>query len=193
MMKPWSRTHRPAHERAVTRRRILQFGAAASLSLALAPRAVLAGNAPARTISFHNLHTGENLKTTFWADGSYVPGALQEIDWTLRDFRTGDVKTIDPALLDLLHALQSRVEATGPFQVISGYRSPATNAMLHERSQGVASKSFHTKGQAIDISLADRDLAHLHRAALSLRAGGVGYYPSSDFVHVDTGPVRHWG
>jgi uncharacterized protein YcbK (DUF882 family) len=192
-MKPWSHTHRPANGRAVTRRRILQFGAAASLSLALAPRAVFAGNAAPRTLAFHNLHTGESLKTTFWADGTYVPGAMREIDWLLRDFRSGDVKTMDPALLDLLHALQGRLETESPFQVISGYRSPATNAKLHERSQGVASKSFHTKGRAIDIGLADRDLAHLHRAALSLRTGGVGYYPSSGFIHVDTGPVRRWG
>jgi uncharacterized protein YcbK (DUF882 family) len=183
----------PAVSRSLTRRRVLQLGAAVSLSLAVAPRAVFARETAARTISFHNLHTGENLMTTFWAEGDYVPEALREIDWVLRDFRTGDVKTIDPGLLDLLHTLSGKLDAQTPFQVISGYRSPATNAMLHERSGGVAAKSLHTQGQAIDIRLPDRALADVHRAALSLRAGGVGYYPSLDFVHVDTGRVRHWG
>jgi len=177
----------------MTRRRALQIGAAVSLSLAVAPRTVFAREAPARTISFQNLHTGENLKTTFWAEGEYVPEAMHEINWVLRDFRTGDVKVIDPELLDLLHTLSGKLDTAKPFQVISGYRSPATNAMLHARSKNVAVKSFHTKGKAIDISVPDRALDDLRRAARSLRAGGVGYYPRSGFVHVDTGPVRHWG
>lgn len=184
---------RPGINRSLTRRNILCLGAAASLSLAVAPRTVLAREAAPRTISFNNLHTGEKLKTTFWADGVYVRDALGEINWVLRDFRTGDVTQIDPELLDVLYALRERMETKNPFDVISGYRSPATNAMLNARSDGVAKKSFHTRGKAIDIRLEDRKLADLHRAALSLKAGGVGYYPRSDFVHVDTGPVRRWG
>jgi uncharacterized protein YcbK (DUF882 family) len=179
--------------RAVTRRGVLRLGAAASLLLAIAPRAVLAQEAAPRLISFNNLHTGEQLKTTFWTEGQYVPEALREIDQILRDFRTGDVKAIDPRLLDVLHLLRNRLDSRGPFEVISGYRSPATNALLHERSNGVASSSFHTRGMAIDIRLPDRTLADIHRVALSVAAGGVGYYPSSDFVHVDVGPVRRWG
>lgn len=182
-----------AASRGLTRRRALALGAVASLTLAAAPRVALAREQTARAIAFHNLHTGENLQTTFWADGGYVSGALQEINWVLRDFRTGDVKDIDPSLLDLLHNLQARLDTQAPFQIISGYRSPATNAMLHERSGGVASRSFHIQGRAIDINVPGRDLAQVHRAALSMQAGGVGYYQKSDFVHVDTGPVRRWG
>lgn len=176
----------------MSRRRLLQIGAVVPLSLSILPRRVWASEAPERSISFYNLHTGESLKTTFWADGGYVSEGLREIDHVLRDFRTGDVTAMDPGLFDLLHALSERLGTQSTFQVISGYRSPATNAMLHEHSSGVASNSFHIRGKAIDIRLPDRDLADIQRAALSLRAGGVGYYPRSDFVHVDTGPIRHW-
>lgn len=192
-MKQTIRNINSTAERSLTRRRVLQFGAALSVSLAAAPRALFAAEAPERSIAFHNLHTGESLKTTFWADGGYVPESLREIDWVLRDFRTGDVKGMDPTLFDLLHTLSGVLDTKEPFQVISGYRSPATNAMLHAHSDGVAARSLHTVGQAIDIRLPDRSLADLHNAALSLRAGGVGYYPKSDFVHVDTGRVRRWG
>ncbi len=184
---------RPGLNRALTRRNILRLGTVASVSLAVAPRAVFAREAAPRTISFNNLHTGEKLKTTFWADGGYVRESLGEINWVLRDFRTGDVEPIDPELLDILYALRERLDTKTPFDVISGYRSPATNAMLNSHSDGVAKKSFHTRGMAIDVRLDDRKLSDLHKAALSLKAGGVGYYPRSDFVHVDTGPVRRWG
>ena len=150
-------------------------------------------NPSSRSVAFHNLHTGESLNTVHWEQGAYVRDALSEVNHVLRDFRTGDVHPIDPGLLDLLDSLSARLETRSPFHVISGYRSPKTNAMLHERSNGVASKSLHMKGLAIDIRLADVDLARLHQAALDLRGGGVGYYPSSDFVHVDVGPVRRWG
>lgn len=184
---------RPGLNRGLTRRNVIRLGAVASVSLAVAPRVVFAREAPPRTISFDNLHTGEKLKTTFWADGGYVHEALGEIDWVLRDFRTGDVKPIDPELLDVLYALRQRMDSKTPFAVISGYRSPATNAMLHDRSNGVAKKSFHTRGMAIDVRLDGRELSDLHKAALSLKAGGVGYYPRSNFIHVDTGRVRRWG
>jgi uncharacterized protein YcbK (DUF882 family) len=152
----------------------------------------LADTAP-RTVAFHNLHTGESLEATYWDRGTYVPDALSAVNHVLRDFRTGDVHDIDPRLLDLLTRLSSRVEARAPFQVISGYRSPATNAMLRANSDGVAKGSLHMQGLAIDIRLADVALDRLHGAALELGAGGVGYYPVSDFVHVDVGRVRHWG
>ena len=179
-------------KRSVSRRSVLQFGAVATASLLIAPQTVFAADKP-RSISFDNLHTGEKLKTTYWEDGGYVRGALKEIDWVLRDFRTGDVKPIDPGLLDILNALHKRLDSSDPYGIISGYRSPATNAMLHEHSKGVATKSLHMRGMAIDVRLGDRALKDLHKAALSLKAGGVGYYPRSDFVHIDTGRVRHWG
>lgn len=151
------------------------------------------GSAETRALAFHNLHTDEKLEAIYFDRGVYVPDALAAVNHVLRDFRTGDVHMIDPRLLDLLHTVQGTVESRKPFQIISGYRSPTTNAMLHETTPGVANNSFHMKGMASDIRLPDVQLAHLHGAALSLGRGGVGYYPASDFVHVDVGPVRSWG
>jgi len=145
-----------------------------------------------RTISLANLHTGEKLKTTYWANGEYLPEALGAIDHHLRDFRTGDVHPIDPRLVDLLYDLRMQMRSKSPFEVISGYRSPATNAQLASDGRGVARKSFHLRGMAIDIRLSDRDLRQLRKAALNMRRGGVGFYPKPDFVHVDVGPVRSW-
>ena len=117
---------------------------------------------------------------------------MAAINRHLRDFRTGDEHVIDPALLDLLHRLRLTLGAEHPFEVISGYRSPKTNQMLREKSNGVAASSLHMAGKAIDIRVADVTLAALRTAAIDLRAGGVGYYPESQFVHVDTGRVRMW-
>ena len=150
-------------------------------------------HAGARMLAFDNIHTGEKLKIEYWAEGSYIPDALQSINHILRDYRNGELHVIEPKLLDLLSTLHARLETESAFEVISGYRSPATNAMLHAESSGVAAKSLHMKGMAIDIRLADRSLPDLHKMALNLRAGGVGYYPRSDFVHVDVGRVRTWG
>ncbi len=158
-------------------------------------RAPLAGEAASsqvRQVAFHNLHTGESLNAVYWEEGSYVPDALHAVNRVLRDYRTGDVHPIAPNLLDLLDRLSARIDAKAPFQVISGYRSPRTNAMLHRKSHEVATRSLHMQGMAIDIRLPDVRLANLHDAALSLKGGGVGYYPGSDFVHVDVGPVRRW-
>ena len=148
--------------------------------------------APARHLNFENLHTGEKLALAYWSDGSYHPEALAQINHVLRDFRTGDVHAIDPHLLDLLHDLNARLETAEPFQVISGYRSPKTNGMLHEKSSGVAGKSLHMQGMAIDIRVPGRALNVLHDNALRMARGGVGFYPTSDFVHVDVGRVRKW-
>ena len=179
--------------RGLSRRTLLQLGAAASVSMMIAPRAVLAVESKPRTLSFNNLHTGETLKTTYWAEGGYIPGALEEINWVLRDFRTGDVLPIDPGLLDILSRLRDKLDSSATYGIISGYRSPATNKMLNQKSDGVAVKSMHTRGKAIDVRLEGRDLKDVHGAALALKAGGVGYYPRSNFVHLDTGRVRRWG
>lgn len=164
----------------------------AALVTAGALKALPARAATARHLSFENLHTGEKLALAYWSDGSYHPGALTEINHVLRDFRTGDVHAIDPNLLDLLHDLNARLETPAPFQVISGYRSPRTNGMLHEKSSGVAGKSLHMQGMAIDIRVPGRGLNVLHDNALTMARGGVGFYPTSDFVHVDVGRVRKW-
>ncbi len=145
-----------------------------------------------RSVAFDCLHTGEGLAIEYWTHGRYIPDALSKVNTVLRDFRTGDVHVIDPKLLDLLFKLRTGLGSQEPFQVISGYRSPQTNARLHEQSNGVATHSLHMKGMAIDIRLGSRSLSDLHMAALSLKGGGVGYYPQSDFVHVDVGPVRRW-
>jgi len=159
--------------------------------LPLATRRVLAGP-ERRTLSFRHTHTGEELTVVYWTDGAYVPEALAQINRLLRDFRTGEVRPIDPELLDLLHELARRVESEGAYEVISGYRSPRTNASLRRRSGGVAEKSLHLQGRAIDVRLTDVDSAKLRDLALEMKRGGVGYYPESDFVHVDTGRVRTW-
>ena len=145
-----------------------------------------------RKLSFYNIHTGENLNAVYCEQGAYVAHALTDINHILRDFRTGDVKEIDTSLLDLLFTLQQKLESTGPFHVISGYRSPETNLLLNIASKGVAKHSLHMQGKAIDIRLPGYDLKTLHRLAMELRRGGVGYYPSSDFVHVDVGRIRYW-
>jgi uncharacterized protein YcbK (DUF882 family) len=146
----------------------------------------------ARRLSFDNLHTGEKLDVAYWENGVYMPDALNAVNYVLRDHRNNEIHEIHPQLLDLLTALSHRVEATPKFEVISGYRSPATNAMLHAESSEVAVASLHTVGEAIDIRMNGLSLANLHDAAIELDMGGVGYYPWSDFVHVDIGRVRRW-
>ena len=144
-----------------------------------------------RSITLKNIHTDEALEAVYWENGQYVPDALEAVNKVLRDFRTGDVHPIEPGLLDLITDLRARVGSSSPFHVISGYRSPQTNAMLREQSAEVAQHSLHMDGKAIDIVLEDVDTDRLHLAALSLARGGVGYYPGR-FVHIDVGPVRHW-
>jgi len=178
----------------LSRRSFLASVAGAAMSMA-AP-GVLASVAPAavrdRKLSFYNTHTGEKLSTTFWSDGNYIDDGIEEISWLLRDHRAEQANTMDPKLLDLLYQLQAKVEHQGEFHVISGYRSPATNKMLSKSSSGVAKRSYHMLGQAIDVRLPGFDTRQLHKAAKSLKGGGVGYYASSDFVHLDVGRVRYW-
>lgn len=145
-----------------------------------------------RVITLKNLHTDEALEAVYWEQGQYVPDALHAVNNILRDYRTGDVHPIDPGLLDLLSDVRASLGSKLPFQVVSGYRSPQTNAMLRERSAEVAQHSFHMDGMAIDVYLDDVELDRLHLAALDFSRGGVGFYPVSRFVHLDIGPVRHW-
>lgn len=177
----------------VSRRQLLTGMAALATYSALPGKPLWAAlSGPARALAFENLHTGESLKLTYWEKGAYVPGALKEINHILRDYRNGEVARIDPTLLDVLVLIQQKLETKEAFQVISGYRSPITNAKLKKAGRGVATKSLHMEGKAIDIRVADKKLAYVHKAALGLKAGGVGYYAGSNFVHVDTGRVRQW-
>jgi uncharacterized protein YcbK (DUF882 family) len=176
----------------VNRREFLKWSLAGGAAL-VGPASWARGVSPAeRRLQFYNTHTGERLVATYWAEGQFQAGELAAIDWLLRDHRSGDVLAIDRRLFDVLHALQQRTGARGTYEVISGYRSPATNNRLRRAGNGVARDSLHTHGRAIDIRLAGVGLADLRKAALGLRAGGVGYYPSSNFLHLDTGRVRTW-
>ena len=185
---------RVADSSTAIRRRFLHLGVAAvacSLVLPGSAFATTVGSA-ARKLSFVNLHTSERLTATYWQNGSYRPAALKQVYNLLRDWRTGEIKEIDVKLLDMLWELHQRLESKKPFEVISCYRSPKTNAILASASNGVAKKSLHMQGMAIDINLPDKKLKTVRQAALEMQRGGVGYYPKSGFVHVDTGRVRFW-
>jgi len=154
-------------------------------------RAAPVSHAP-RWLKLHNIHTQEKIEAVYFEKGQYVPDAVQALDKVLRDYRTGDVYSMHPELFDTLAALAQKTETKSHFQVISGYRSPRTNALLHERSGQVAKRSLHMDGKAMDVYLEDVALDRVRAAALDLGRGGVGYYPVSNFVHVDVGPVRRW-
>ena len=162
----------------------------------LCPQALMASLCPKipyeKSLSFYNLHTGERLRTVYWSEGLYNLDALADINRILRDFRTGDVKPIDTGLLDLLHSLHRLAGSRHTLHIVSGYRSPETNALLRETDSGVACKSLHMEGKAVDFRLPGCSLRDLHKAAVRLQGGGVGYYPALDFVHLDVGRVRYW-
>jgi uncharacterized protein YcbK (DUF882 family) len=172
----------------------LSAGVAGAGALTFLPRAVMAKSTAndSRTLGFFNTHTNEILKATYWQNGAYDRSAVADINYILRDHRSGDVYSMDLKLFDLLTTLHRRTDSKKPFEIISGYRSPVSNAKLASASNGVAKHSMHMEGKAIDIRLRDVKLADLRLDALAMKAGGVGYYPKSDFVHVDTGRVRHW-
>jgi len=174
------------------RRRFLRSAGIALAGAVLVPRRLLAAPGEERILSLLHTHTQERLTLPYFADGRYLPDALGSLRTFLRDHRTGDEHDIDPGLFDILNDLRLATGTRSPFQVISGYRSPRTNEMLRANGHGVAGGSLHLQGRAIDVRLADVDSAVLRDAALEAGRGGVGYYRSSDFVHVDTGRVRRW-
>jgi uncharacterized protein YcbK (DUF882 family) len=177
----------------IDRRGFIQsVGLVCSAAATMGVRAAIANTANVRWVSFVHTHTGEKLTARYWKDGEYQPDVLQQVNHVLRDFRTNEVHDIDPALLDVLFDLRTKVGSERAFHVISAYRSPKTNEMLRHSSNGVAEHSMHLLGKAIDIRLESFSTARLAEAARSLRRGGVGYYAASDFVHVDTGRVRYW-
>lgn len=145
-----------------------------------------------REMAFTSAHTGEKFKGEYWYRGKYLPDAFEEIKQVMRDYRTNDEYPIDPRLIDVMFVLQRRIKNPTPFRVFSGYRSPSTNAWLRRHTSGVARGSLHMQGQAVDINQPGTRLSSLRKAAIRLEAGGVGFYPSSDFVHLDTGRVRTW-
>ncbi len=181
------------------RRRFLQLGAMASACLLVNPSLALAraplslSSSKMKELTFRNLHTDEKLRVTYWKNGAFDRSAMAKIYHILRDFRTGDVYPISANLIDLLHDLQSKLRTDSSIEIISGYRSPQTNATLRGQSDGVARQSYHMKGLATDVRMEGVSLRRLQTTALFMGRGGVGFYPKSDFVHIDVGPVRRWG
>lgn len=178
----------------IKRREFLK-GALGVLLVASVPRRLYAAVKPLsldKELSFHNLHTEEKIALNYFKHGEYITEALRDISYLLRDHRTNEVLAMDPLLIDLLYDLKGELGISQPFQVISGYRSPKSNAALHKNSKGVATKSLHMQGKAIDIRIEGVHSRDVRAAAISLARGGVGYYPSSNFVHIDTGAVRTW-
>jgi uncharacterized protein YcbK (DUF882 family) len=155
--------------------------------------ALLKGAGKFRKLSLVNDRTGEWLNTVYWAEGEYIPEALEAINHILRDWREDKVCRMDPKAIDILAATHRLLEVEEPFEIISGYRTPRTNALLRRESRGVAKNSYHIKGMAVDVSMKSRSVKQISRAGLALAAGGVGRYSRSDFVHLDSGPVRKWG
>ncbi|NNE85487.1 MAG: YcbK family protein [Alphaproteobacteria bacterium] len=174
------------------RRKLLLGGVAGICAISPLPALAAIPRHEARTLSFLNLHTGEKLTSTYWERGDYVAESVGAINHLLRDFRSGEVKPIDAKLFDVLHSLQGVMESSEPFHVISGYRSPTTNNKLIAAGRGVAKRSLHMRGMAVDVRLPGRELRAVYRAARAMQAGGVGYYEKSNFVHIDTGRVRYW-
>lgn len=148
--------------------------------------------ADARQLSFYHTHTRLSLDVVYYANGEYIDSALDEINRFLKDFRTGEITEMNPQLLDLLHDVRNELGSEEAYEVISAYRSPETNEMLRETTTGVARKSQHLKGNAIDVRLRGVRITTLRDTALRMERGGVGFYPRSDFVHMDMGPFRQW-
>jgi uncharacterized protein YcbK (DUF882 family) len=180
----------------LSRRRFIRhvaYGAIITLGLPTIAQASKGRIPIHKSLAFEINHTGEKLKLTYFEKGRYIKAALREINFALRDFRTGTIHPIDIALLDLLHDLKLMLGINNrPFNIISGYRSPYTNAILHHEDSGVATNSLHIQGRAVDMRLAGYDSRHIRNAALAMQRGGVGYYHESDFVHLDTGKFRTW-
>ena len=179
----------------LSRRRFIRwvvFSGLASLSPSPVIAAIRNCATPERSLSLYNPNTKEALDTTYWSNGRYVRKALADISHIMRDRRTGEIKPIDTQLLEVLHAIGIELKTQESFHIMSGYRSPQTNALLRKRGKAAAANSFHMQGKAVDIRVPRCRLSSLRRVSFNLRRGGVGYYPRSGFVHVDVGPLRYW-
>lgn len=180
----------------ISRRGLL--GAFAATALIAAPTysnafGLLKGAGDIRRVRMYSGRTGESLDTIYWIEGDYIPEAVKEINHFMRDWRSGDSIGIDPRTIDIMAASHRLMEVTEPYMMLSGYRSPGTNAMLRSNSRGVAKNSLHMVGKAADLRLKSRSVGQMARAAEACASGGVGRYSRSNFVHMDCGPVRSWG
>lgn len=179
----------------ITRRELIKTGIVAAAAAAVPydkadAAAYILSNT--RSLAIYNLHTKEYFNSIYWKSGRYIPEVIKSIEYLFRDHYNGRERTIDTRLLDLLHKIQRSVQDPGPFHLISGYRTPDTNARLRNSNRKVARKSLHMYGMAADIRLPRHSLKTLRRAAYEQQSGGVGYYPGSNFVHIDVGRVRYW-
>jgi len=183
-----------ALNRIITRRDLLALGlvTAASTIFPLKARAVSEKISSQKELFFYNVYTKENINTVYWKDGMYLPDELARINHIFRDIRSGKEREININLLDLLFKVKEQLKSEDPFHVMSGYRTPKSNAMLRKRKKGVAKNSLHMYGKAVDISIPGYSLRGIRKAAMKLQAGGVGYYPRSKFLHLDVGEVRYW-
>ncbi|MFD1882432.1 YcbK family protein [Paracoccus pacificus] len=180
----------------ISRRGLLGiFAATAVVAAPVASNAfgILRGAGDIRRIRMYSGRTGETLDTVYWVEGKYIRDALNEINVFMRDWRTNQAVGIDPRTIDIAAASHRLMQTNEPYMMLSGYRSPKTNAMLRAHSSGVARNSLHMRGQAADLRLKSRSVAQIYKAASSCNAGGVGKYSRSNFVHMDCGPVRRWG
>ncbi|HVG47799.1 MAG TPA: DUF882 domain-containing protein [Rubellimicrobium sp.] len=180
----------------ISRRAMLGVFAATAITAAptfAGAAGFLRGAGDVRRIRMYSGRTGERLDTIYWIDGEYVGEAVREISLFMRDWRNGKAVAIDTRTIDIMTAAHNLLDVNEPYMLLSGYRSPETNAMLRSQSSGVARNSLHMRGQAADLHLDSRSVNQIARAALACQAGGVGRYSSSNFVHMDCGDVRTWG
>lgn len=193
---------RTIDQRAISRREVLGYatlGAAGAAAATVAGRsataspAYLRGLGDFRRLNLANHRTGERLNVIYYTDGAYIPEALEEVNYIFRDWRSDETAKMALRTVDFTAAVYKRLDTSEPFQIISGYRSPATNAMLRRKGRGVAKNSFHMRAMAVDVSLQSRSVPEMFRAAMSLKAGGVGRYSRTHFIHLDSGPSRSWG
>lgn len=180
----------------ISRRGLL--GAFAATTITAAPTfanaaGFLRGAGDIRRLKMYSGRTGERIDMIYWIEGHYLADAIKELNFFMRDWRTNDVKNIDARTIDIMCASHNLLDCSEPYMLISGYRSPRTNAMLRSKSSGVAKNSRHLRGEAADLRLSTRSVNQMARAAAACHAGGVGRYSGSNFVHVDCGPVRSWG
>ena len=193
-MEP-SRNTAKSHELRLSRRDLLRLGCLTAFTCFVPLRlfaAVPTAASSRKSLSFYNTHTDEFLETVYFKNGEYQSESLIKINCILRDHRNRKTKPIDPRLLEALYLIRQKIPSNQPFHVISGYRSPETNSYLRSQSRGIARKSYHMRGQALDFRLPGYPLSKLRQVAMRLQIGGVGYYPNNNFIHVDVGPVRCW-
>ncbi len=177
----------------ISRRDLLALGMLTAASAILPVNALAAQKeSSCKELMLYNAHTHEHLDVVYWKDGMYLPDELEKINHIFRDFRTGTERDIDINLLDLLCELKEQLKCKDPYHIVSGYRTPKSNALLRKRYKGVAKKSLHMYGKAVDVRIPGYSLRGVRKAAMKIRAGGVGYYPRSKFLHLDVGEVRYW-